>query len=125
MAALNVVEVAITQPIRTALKVVLEHRVEVTADEVKKLRGYPKDLLIYFYCWNINYLLPGRYDNEAAATVPYKTLNILSKSLQRLHSNNKIPAGSPIWVHELMKGTKIIVPSIPEKIEVCLFLPQY
>ncbi len=73
----------------------------------------------------INYLLPGRYDNEAAATVPYKTLNILSKSLQRLHSNNKIPAGSPIWVHELMKGTKIIVPSIPEKIEVCLFLPQY
>lgn len=59
-----------------------------------------------------------RYTSDSITKIPFATLELASKSLQRLREENKLPAGTPIWTHELIKGSKVIVPSVAERIEV-------
>jgi len=90
------VEVQVTALIRSAFGLVLDNHAGVTTDEFVKLRAYNLD---------------------SVKTIPFSVLQTISKSLQELRSANKVSDGTPVWMHELIRGSKIIVPSIPEKIQ--------
>jgi len=89
-------EVSVTTTIRSSVELLLENKATINTDDFNKVKSIKLE----------------------EKTIPFSLLQTVSKCLQELQVSNQLPSpASPIWVHELIKGSQVIVPSIAEKIE--------
>eukprot|EP00026_Physarum_polycephalum_P013004 Phypoly_transcript_13361.p1 GENE.Phypoly_transcript_13361~~Phypoly_transcript_13361.p1 ORF type:complete len:313 (+),score=90.41 Phypoly_transcript_13361:45-941(+) len=93
---MGVVEVELTDHIRSAFNLVLDKKKGVTAEELAQIRT----------CFT-----------DSTKSIPFSLLQTTSKSLQALQSLNELPENFPIFTHELIRGSKVLVPSITTRIE--------